>query len=111
LFFGAQRLIEDPTKSFVVIMKDGKILDLQELFVKTYRVEIAMAAARSDSKTSVRPMRIANDNSPVTSPANEIAALHLMLDRHGIPRDHAGQELSPCRGACKNSPSWRPQAR
>jgi hypothetical protein len=35
-----------------------------------------------------------NDHHMPLSPADEIAAVHLMLDRHSVPRDHAGQELS-----------------
>jgi hypothetical protein len=35
-----------------------------------------------------------NDNNMPLSPAGEIAAIHLMLDRHSVPRDHADQELS-----------------
>jgi hypothetical protein len=35
-----------------------------------------------------------NDNSPSQCPTNELADLHRMLDRHSVPRDHAGQELS-----------------
>jgi hypothetical protein len=35
-----------------------------------------------------------NDNNMPLSPADEIAAVHLMLDRHSVPRDHCGQALS-----------------
>jgi hypothetical protein len=35
-----------------------------------------------------------NDNNMPLSPADEIAAVHIMLDRHLVPRDHAGQALS-----------------
>jgi hypothetical protein len=35
-----------------------------------------------------------NDNNMPLSPADEIAAVHLMLDRHSVPRDHPGQKLS-----------------
>ena len=35
-----------------------------------------------------------NDNNMPLSPAGEIAAVHLMLDRHSVPRDHSGQKLS-----------------
>ncbi len=36
----------------------------------------------------------ANDNSPLPCPTGELADLHRMLDRHSVPRDHAGPELS-----------------
>jgi hypothetical protein len=35
-----------------------------------------------------------NDNSPPLCPTDELADLHRMLDRHSVPRDHAGQQLS-----------------
>jgi hypothetical protein len=34
-----------------------------------------------------------NDNSPLLCPTDELADLHRMLDRHSVPRDHAGQQL------------------
>jgi hypothetical protein len=49
-------------------------------------------------KTKVRKISGAviamNDNNMPLSPADEIAAVHLMLDRHSVPRDHSGQKLS-----------------
>jgi hypothetical protein len=35
-----------------------------------------------------------NDNSPLLCPMDELADLHHMLDKHSVPRVHAGQELS-----------------
>jgi hypothetical protein len=60
-----------------------------------------MAFARTrfgNGKTKVRKISGAviamNDNNVPLSAAEEIAAAHLMLDRHSVPRDHAGQKLS-----------------
>jgi hypothetical protein len=35
-----------------------------------------------------------NDNDPLRFPTDELADLHRMLDRHSVPGEHAGQELS-----------------
>jgi hypothetical protein len=35
-----------------------------------------------------------NENNMPMCPTDQIAGVHLMLDRHSAPRNHAGQELS-----------------
>jgi hypothetical protein len=85
----------------------------------TCRARLAMAFAQRDSETSGEPVTenaaalrrktkvrrsstargqrhpdAMNDNNMLLSPADEIAAVHLMLDRYAVPRDHAGLELS-----------------
>jgi hypothetical protein len=57
----------------------------------------AIFAGGADFDRIVRGMRrggAVNDNNAPLRPTDELADLHRMLDKHGVPRDHGGRELS-----------------